>query len=202
MKSSSTSQIYKYDINNLQGKFLVGSPNIYDNDIFSQSIILVTEHNINETKGIIINQILKNSSINDIFKIMTGYEANNDYNFNVNIFLGGPVNYNEVHILHSSDYTSTHTKKINSNISLTSNMKILEDIKNNKGPNNFIFVMGYTNWYKDQLKQEIDNNQWLIQESEANIIFFERNKLKWYMSLQKIGINPEKSYIYSVNETI
>lgn len=199
MISSWKQQIHKYDLNDLKGQFLIGSPNIYENDIFTQSIILIIEQNAQETKGLIINQVLKNSSINDVLKMMSEYHAKDDYNFNLNLFLGGPIDYNKIYILHSNDYHSTHTQKINEKIYMTSNIKIIEDIKNNLGPQNFLCVMGHTNWYKDQLQEEINTNQWIVQDSSENILFFERNKLKWYMSLQKLGINPDKSYIFSIN---
>ena len=100
MKPICINKILKYNILELKNKLLIASPNIYEKDIFSQSIILITEQTPQETKGLIVNQVLKASSINEVIKMMSNYKPNDDYNYNLNLFLGGPVDYNQIHILH------------------------------------------------------------------------------------------------------
>ena len=55
MKYISTNKILKHDLLNLKNKLLIASPNVYEKDIFSQSIILIIEQNNQKTTGLIVN---------------------------------------------------------------------------------------------------------------------------------------------------
>ena len=45
---------------------------------------------------------------------------------------------------------------------MTSNNQILNDIKNNKGPNKYMVTLGYAGWDKSQLDKEVKNGDWLV----------------------------------------
>ena len=56
-------------------------------------------------------------------------------------------------------------------ISLTSNNKIIDDIKHNVGPENYKINIGYAGWDKGQLEDEIKNGDWLIKPFSQNFLF-------------------------------
>ena len=59
------------------------------------------------------------------------YEIFEDMKINSIIYFGGPVNLQHCFVLHDESYLTKDTMKISEEISLTSNTKIIEDIKNN-----------------------------------------------------------------------
>ena len=58
-------------------------------------------------------------------------------------------------VLHDNKYKTKHTIKLSKSISLTSNDKIIEDLKNGEGPKKFKFSIGYSGWSRGQLDEEI-----------------------------------------------
>ena len=49
------------------------------------------------------------------------------------------------------------TLKITSEIKLTSNNQIVQDIINDNGPVDYIFSLGYSGWGQGQLEREIED---------------------------------------------
>ena len=75
--------------------------------------------------------------------------------------------------------------------SLTSDERIIKDIKKNNGPNNFLFTLGYAGWDKKQLDSEIKNGDWLILPVPENpqSIFSTNDDEKWDIYSSLVGMN-------------
>ena len=106
------------------------------------------------------------------------------------LYFGGPVNLQHCFVLHDESYLTNDTMKISEEVSLTSNTKIIEDIKNNLGPENYKINMGYAGWDKNQLEDEIKNGDWLIKPFSQNFIFNISDKDMWELSTIDLGLDP------------
>tara|TARA_B110000263_G_scaffold22976_1_gene17846 strand:+ start:3047 stop:3601 length:555 start_codon:yes stop_codon:yes gene_type:complete len=162
---------------NFRNYLLISTPGL-SNSIFRKSTILVCEHDKNGAMGLIINKPIvsdgdKSSFLKDIFSTM---------NIKSKIYFGGPVNIQNCFVLHDSSYLSNDTIELSSEISLTSNDSILDDIKNNIGPKNYKINMGYAGWDKGQLEDEIKNGDWLLKPITKNFIFDIPDKNMWEFS--------------------
>jgi len=57
--------------------------------------------------------------------------------------------------------------------------------------NQLRFFVGYSSWYPDQLKSEIERNSWLISELSSKDIMENNERDMWKRSVKKLG---EKKY--------
>ena len=113
---------------------------------------------------------------------------------NSKIYFGGPVNLQNCFVLHDESYLSKDTIKISNEIALTSNNKIIEDIKNNVGPQNYKINMGYAGWDQGQLEEEIKHGDWLVKPLSQNFIFDISDKDMWEFSTLDLGLDPKNYF--------
>ena len=172
-------------IKDLSNHFLIAMPSIND-PIFKKSLILICDDNNDGTMGLIINKPINDSLMKNI---MLGTELNNNYPEDSKIYFGGPVNLDVGFVLHESSYKTEKTLNISKDLSITSDHKIIKDIQKNNGPNNFIFTLGYAGWDKKQLKDEIQNGDWIITPADSKYIFHEDDSKKWDLYSSLLGIN-------------
>ena len=154
---------------NFSNNFLLSMPHLKDS-IFSDSLIYICNHSIESgAMGIIINKPMPLKNMNNILKEM-GLEQLKPQ---LDIYFGGPVDIGVGMFLHDQQYKTKGTLNISSSISLSSNIKIINDIKNGSGPKKFKFALGYAGWEKGQLEKEIENGDWLLVPSNDELIFNE-----------------------------
>tara|TARA_Y100000590_G_scaffold56536_1_gene59310 strand:- start:722 stop:1276 length:555 start_codon:yes stop_codon:yes gene_type:complete len=171
-------------ISNLKNYLLISTPGLNDS-IFRKSIILLCDHDENGAMGLILNKpIISGKNKSSVFKVI--FE---NMKINSKIYFGGPVNLQNCFVLHDNSYLSKDTVKISNSIALTSNNKIIDDIRNNVGPENYKVNMGYAGWDKGQLEDEIKNGDWLIKPLSKNFIFNISDKDMWEFSTLDLGFD-------------
>ena len=171
-------------INNLKNYLLISTPGLNDS-IFRKSIILICDHDENGAMGLILNKpIISEKNTSSVFKVI--FE---DMKIDSKIYFGGPVSLQSCFVLHDHSYLCKDTIKISKNISLTSNNEIIDDIKNNIGPDNYKINMGYAGWDKGQLENEIKNGDWLIKPLSDDFIFEISDQDMWEFSTLDLGFN-------------
>ena len=106
-----------------------------------------------------------------------------------NVYLGGPVDLDKGFVIHQNDYEINGTIEVSKNISLTSNLKIISDILDGNGPNNFRFVLGYSGWGPGQLESELKHGDWMILPADQRLIFDTPDNIMWKTAYIKLGIN-------------
>ena len=172
-------------IKNLRNYLLISTPELNDS-IFRKSIILLCEHDDNGAMGLILNKpIISDNNKSSFLKVI--FE---NMKINSKIYFGGPVNLQHCFVLHDESYLTNDTIKISEEVSLTSNNKIIEDIKNNIGPKNYKINMGYAGWDKGQLEDEIKNGDWFIKPFSQNFIFNISDQDMWEFSTIDLGLDP------------
>src|ERR1700730_5525903 len=103
-----------------KGTLLIATPEI-DSGIFFRSVILVCEHNDNGSFGLVINKSLELELPEEIINI------NNLANHRIGIRAGGPVQTNQMMLLHSSDQIPQQTLKICDNVYLGGDLQFLQE---------------------------------------------------------------------------
>jgi len=174
------------EIKDLKNHFLIAMPSI-DDPIFKKSLVLICDDNKDGTMGLIINK-----PIDDILmqNMLLDSDFESDYIEKSKIHFGGPVNINTGFFLHESNYHTDNTINISKDLSLTVDHKVIKDLERNSGPSNFIFTLGYAGWNKNQLKDEIENGDWLITPADSKCIFdLGENDNDIYSSLLGINLN-------------
>ena len=175
----------KYD-GYLPGQLLIAMPGMED-PRFSKSVIYLCSHNEDGAMGLVVNKLIGSLSFTDLLKQMeieTG-----DFNSNIEVHSGGPVESGRGFVLHSTDYNSAETLRVNSDFAMTATVEVLKSIASGKGPTNVMFALGYSGWAAGQLDTEMQNNGWLHCAADLNIVFGDDNQAKWKLAAAKMGID-------------
>ena len=168
----------------INNHFLIATPSLNDS-IFKKSIILLCDHNKKGSMGLILNKPMTEDKNKSLF-IDTIFDGSVE---NTKIYFGGPVDLNTCFILHDSSYLTKETLKISNDISLTSNNKIINDLKNGIGPNSYRLNIGYAGWSAGQLESELKNGDWLLAPADHNMIFNVPDNEMWTYSTKALGLN-------------
>lgn len=177
-----------YSLDNLTGKFLIASPHCFSNDVFNESLIYITSHNVEEgAVGLIINRLVSKAPFQSVMTMLKNESIN--VNSSLPIFMGGPVEPERGFILHTAEYNKNLLLSCPNNLAVSSNIEILKDIAGGYGPKSSLFVLGYTGWEKGQLNQEIRSNMWLIADYDPEVMFLPNHEEKWSYALKSIGVN-------------
>jgi putative transcriptional regulator len=170
---------------NLTGKFLVSTPNMPD-PRFAEHVIFICAHSSEGAMGFAVNQPYPSLSLAEILT-STNIEVPS---FPLpSVYIGGPVELESAFILYTSEYTVEHKLAVSDTISLTREVKVLEDIVSGKGPNSFLFLLGYSGWGPGQLERELVDSGWLILPANDEIIFSYPDDLKWKAAAMQYGID-------------
>ena len=172
------------------GQLLISMPNLTD-PFFQRTVILICEFSKQAIMGLIINKPIQNLKVNDILKNIK--LSGNDKFKNQDVFIGGPVHTGQGFILHSSECNYEGSETINKNLKLTTSLKILEDISNNKSPKFYKIFLGCSVWGYKQFNNEMLENSWHLINT-SNQIIFQNNKINkiWENCIEKSGIIKER----------
>ncbi len=154
-----------------KGRLLISGPDMTDNN-FERSVIIITEHNEHETVGFILNQATK-ISINDLFEDFP--------EFNANIYIGGPVQKNSLHFIHSLGNKIEGSLAVTENLYWSGNFEILKDLISTGEikADDIRFFIGYSGWSAGQLEMEIEEESWIVLHSNEQIVLEKNNKVLW-----------------------
>ncbi len=181
--------LQKNESNSLAGKFLIATPYSTLNEMFNKSLIYVISHSSQGAVGLIVNRLVNKMPLKILFKIIKDDVFPLDDEKLFPVYLGGPVESERGFVLHTNEYNKNLLFEPSGGLAVSSNIDILKDIVSGTGPVKSLFFMGYTGWEARQLEKEIENNFWIISESDDDIIFSENDNVKWYISLKKLGIS-------------
>ncbi|MBI5274258.1 MAG: YqgE/AlgH family protein [Chlamydiales bacterium] len=161
-----------------KGMFLIASP---DNNqmIFKRSVILICEHSSAGSFGIIINKPIH---IDEDPSELSELPINE-----LEMRIGGPMQPNQMMLLHSSNSIPDQTLEITDNVFLGGDMDFLQTSLNHETPPHLILCLGYTGWLAGQLDQEVSLGDWFIHPAKANQVFFKEPEKLWQSLLREMG---------------
>jgi putative transcriptional regulator len=173
----------KIDIRNLSGMFLIAVPGLKDPN-FERTVVLICDHTKDGAFGLIINRLLLSS-----FIPLSGGLDIKECIMDLPVYYGGPVKPEEGYILYSSSDLYYPSIKINDSLSLTTSKEILVDVASGKGPEKFLFTLGFAGWASGQLEYELMTDGWLIAPVSDKIIFETPVNDRWKSSAELIGVD-------------
>jgi len=155
---------------------------------FKRSVVFLCEHTNEGAMGLIVNKPFENPDLKDLFTT-TLDDKNNILEIVPKVFFGGPVMVERGIVLHSAEYSTEGSISISDEFQMTSNKKILRDISLKKQPEQYRFILGHSGWDKGQLEQEIENGDWLLQETSPDFIFNTKERLMWKAAARSFGFD-------------
>ena len=170
-----------------KGQLLIAMPGLLDPN-FNQTVTLLCEHNQEGAIGIVVNRVHPSLSGKDIFEELklqpfSGAEK-------IPVHIGGPVNINEIFVLHGPPFGWEACYQVNQSIGMSNTIDILDAVSGGGGPESFIISLGCAGWGPGQLESEIMQNTWLTSSFLEEIIFEIPVEERWEAAVKRMGIDP------------
>ena len=163
-----------------KGTFLIATPDI-DTGFFFRGVILLCEHNPNGSFGLLINKALDLDLPEEIMNV------SQLVNPHIGIRAGGPVQTNQMMLLHSSDKIEQQTLKVCDGVYLGGDLQFLQDaISKTEGPE-MLLCFGYTGWHAGQLEREFLDGGWYLCPATKKHLFETPPDKLWSQLLLELG---------------
>jgi putative transcriptional regulator len=173
---------------NIIGNLLIAPPAVKGN-FWYKTVILITEHHQAGSVGIVLNK-RSQMSVKE-FGEQLGFELD----IPGFVYLGGPVNVKSLSFLHSSEWKSKNTMRINSQFSLSSADDILPRLAMGDRPERWRLFLGMCGWADGQLAGEIkgkapwhEESAWCLASADPDMVFGTDNKEQWCNALDRSGL--------------
>jgi putative transcriptional regulator len=172
-----------FEVNNTllpqKGRILISEPFLMDN-YFKRSIVLITEYSEEGTVGFVLNKPIN----------MKVHEIISDFPIiDVNVSLGGPVQTNTLHYVHTLGDIIPNSIKVIDNIYWGGEFEVVKKLveSGNLNNENIRFFLGYSGWQSNQLEDELHENAWVVADISPEDIMRPMNKFFWNKTLNKMG---------------
>jgi len=169
---------------NLNNQILIAMPHMQD-DRFKKSVVLIFEHNSQGATGLVINkQIDEEISLDIIIGLneKMGVEIDNK----TPIYNGGPLSPEKGIVLHDNKTLSNHFVEISEKLFISNHIDSIIKAQS-IGRCNYKLMLGYAGWSSKQLDSEIENGDWMIQETFSDLIFNKGGERVWRLAINSLG---------------
>lgn len=173
----------------LSGQLLIAMPQMTD-PRFEHSVVYMCAHNADGAMGLVVNKLVDALSFTDLLRQMELEIESDDLDERIQVHFGGPVESARGFVLHSTDYISEATMRVDSGFSMTATIDVLRSIARGSGPKQAIFALGYAGWAPGQLDTEIQSNGWLNVDADPDLVFGRAHDGKWAQAVAKVGVDP------------
>jgi putative transcriptional regulator len=163
-----------------KGTLLVASPEI-ETGLYCRSVILICEHSIGGSFGLIVNKSLDVELPEEIINIK------NQANPNVSIHAGGPIHPNQMMLLHSDESIPEQTLNVCPGVYLGGDLEFLQkSISDLSGPH-IKLCFGYAGWGSGQLEREFLGGLWFLHPATNSHVFTVSVGRLWQTVLREMG---------------
>lgn len=163
-----------------RGTFLIATPDI-EEGIFFRSVILVCEHTPNGSFGLVINKALDLELPEEIMNVDTLV------NEHVGIRAGGPVQTNQMMLLHTSAEIPQQTLLVTEGVYLGGDLQFLQEALSNEHGPSIHLCFGYAGWGAGQLEREFLDGNWFLHVASPDYIFHVPPDKLWPALLKDMG---------------
>jgi len=173
--------IFKIKTNNVlpkKGRILIAEP-FLPGSYFNRAIVFLVDHNEKGAVGFILNKPVD-------FPVK---EFNKEFpDFRETLHMGGPVNIESVYYIHTLGDLIPNSIPIMDNLFWGGDYDHLKDLINSGfvKPNQVRFFLGYSGWDKGQLKEEINEDSWLVTDISPKMVMSDNAEL-WKDMVKKLG---------------
>lgn len=134
--------------------------------ILRRGVMLIIDHDSTGAIGLQINKPFTNDITFETVMQNVGMKLEHDQP----LYNGGPEGTNRIHVIHSLDWYSPSTVKVNDKIGVSHDLSVLAAISQNDGPEYFRVCAGFTRWMPGHLEGEIlGESPWSINQSWSSL---------------------------------
>jgi putative transcriptional regulator len=169
----------------LTGQLLVAMPQM-DDPRFDRTVIYICVHNADGAMGLVVNRLVNGMQFDDLLQQLNiPISGRGD----LKIHFGGPVEGSRGFVLHTLDYQQDMTLETSTGIGMTATVDILKAIAEGEGPKKAMLTLGYASWGPGQLDAEMQQNSWIIVNSDESLVFDTAIDRKWERAMAKLGVS-------------
>ena len=170
-----------------QGRVLISEPFLNDT-YFKRSVVLLTEHSEEGSVGFVLNKPV-DLSVNDVLTDFPEVKAE--------ISIGGPVNTNTIHYIHTLGEKIPNSVKVLENLYWGGDFDAVKDLldQGTIKSDQIRFFLGYAGWSPKQLENELSENAWLVSEMKSEHIMQGPGDNLWKDILEKSGDKKYRTWI-------
>ncbi len=145
-----------------KGLVLISEPFLSDS-YFKRSVVFLTELSDEGSVGFVLNKPV-DLKLQEVINDFPPFEAV--------ISIGGPVNTNTVHYLHTLGDKIPDSVHVKDNIYWGGSFDVVKELidSGDLSSNDIRFFLGYSGWSPNQLEDELSENAWLIAELSNDLI--------------------------------
>ena len=161
-----------------QGKVLIAEPFLNDT-YFKRSVVFITEHNSEGSVGFVLNKPVE-LKVQDVIQNFPYIEAG--------ISIGGPVNTNTLHYIHTLGDVIPDSVRVLDNVFWGGDFNALKELiaRGKVRKDQIRFFLGYSGWVALQLENELKESAWLVAEINAELIMKGEEVGFWNQILEKM----------------
>lgn len=173
---------------NLIGTLLIAPPSVKDN-FWSKTAIMVTEHNLAGSTGLVLNKR------SELTLRQFGSRLGFDIKIPGYLYVGGPVNPQSLSLLHTNEWASKNTMRLNETFSISSAEDILPRFASGDTPMYFRMFLGMAGWAQGQLLSEIKgvppwdhSKSWCLSSADIKLVFDTDREDQWCHCIDRSGL--------------
>ncbi len=163
-----------------KGSFLIASPEI-NGGLYFRAVIIVCEHSPAGSFGLIVNKPLEVELPEEILN------AKEFVNPNVQMRSGGPIQPNQMMLLHSSDKLPDQTLNLCDGVYLGGDLQFLQEGVADANGSPLRLCFGYCGWAAGQLEREFLSGDWFLHPASAKHLFETPPEKLWQTILREMG---------------
>lgn len=163
-----------------KGTFLIASPDI-DAGLFHRAVVLVCEHGNTGSFGLIINKEVHFDLPEEIASAQLLASPH------VGVRAGGPIQTNQMMLLHTSSRIADQTMEICPGVFLGGDLNFLHSILAESEPPDIRLCFGYMGWGMGHLEHEFLDGSWYLSPATKADIFATPPSKLWQQLLRRMG---------------
>jgi putative transcriptional regulator len=163
-----------------KGTFIIASPDI-NSGMYFRGVILLCEHGPAGSFGILVNKPLDVEIPEEVLNIKEMA------NTRVQIRAGGPLQPNQMMLIHSFDQIPDQTLELCKGVFLGGDVQFLQEAMANENGPAVRLCFGYCGWGPGQLEREFLSGMWFLCPGSAKYVFDIPPEKAWQSILREMG---------------
>jgi len=175
-----------YDPRYLSGRLLLAMPGMMD-PRFDHAVIALCIHDAQGALGIGLSEQRAGITFHGLLEDV-GIDPGQAPD--VPVLHGGPVETGRGFVLHSPDWRSDGTVRVDPLCALSASMEVLRAIAEGRGPARWLIALGYAGWGAGQLEEELHHHGWHATDGNPAILFDTPREDRWSATWRAAGVDP------------
>lgn len=181
---------------NIPGTLLIAPPHV-QHQLWGSATVLVTDVNQSGTTGLIINRESRMTLAE--FGERLGYDLDHVPGM---LHIGGADRQTSFCMLHSNEWSSKNTFKVNNHFSISSDDDVLKRFEVGDEPEKWRMFLGMCTWTPGQLDNEVNglgspksNINWCISSCDSDLVFETDLEDIWDTALERCSLEFAQNFM-------